>query len=258
MPPSPPYRVYIDESGDHAYKSAQDLSRRYLGLTGVLIRKSHYDPVVPRELERIKRSFFQYDPDMPPILTRKDIIKRTGLFRVLLDPAENTRWEDTLIQFYQTFLQAQIFTVVIDKHEHLQRYPFDTWNPYTYSLAVLLNRIRGFLNIHSATADIMPESRGETEDRQLLVSYMELRANGSTWGTGEEYRAVYPLGRLLFRRKSQNVAGLQISDLVVAEQKALTVQEVKKPLHRAIGPFGQRLNDAVATKVNQYGRYFLE
>jgi len=258
MPLSPPYRLYIDESGDHTYKSVDDLSRRYLGLTGVLIRKAHYNPVVPRELERIKRSFFEYDPDMPPILTRKDIIKRRGLFRVLLDPAENARWEETLIQFYQTFLQAQIFTVVIDKHEHLQRYPVDTWNPYTYSLAVLLNRVRGFLNILGATADIMPEARGETEDNLLLASYVELRENGSTWGTGAQYRAVYPLERLLFRRKNQNVAGLQIADLVAAEQKALTVQVTGRPLHRAIGAFGERLNEAIARKVNEYGRYLLE
>jgi hypothetical protein len=252
------FRLYIDESGDHTYKSVQDLSRRYLGLTGVLIRKSHYDPAIPRELERIKRDFFAYDPDMPPILTRKNIIKRRGSFRVLLDPAENARWEDTLIEFYRDILRAQIFTVVIDKHEHLQRYPVDTWNPYTYSLAVLLRRVRGFLKIDGCTADIMPEARGDTEDNQLLAAYVTLRTDKSYWGTGDEYREVYPLERLLFRRKDQNAAGLQIADLIAAEQKALTVQEAGKPLPRTIGAFGQRLNDAIAMKINQYGRYLLQ
>lgn len=258
MPPVPEFRLYIDESGDHTYKKVADLSRRYLALTGVLTRKSNYNPVIPRELERIKQDFFEYDPDMPPILTRKEIIYRKGSFRVLLDPAENTRWENTLIDFYQNFLQSQIFTVVIDKHEHLQQYPMATWNPYTYCLEVLLWRIRGFLKIYGTTADIIPEARGEKEDNQLLASYIELRANGSRWGAGDDYRAVYPTDRLLFRRKDQNVAGLQIADLVVAEQKALTVQEAGKPLPRAIGAFGQRLNNAIAMKVNQYGRYLLE
>jgi hypothetical protein len=258
MPPSPPYRVYIDESGDHTYKSVRDLTRRYLGLTGVVVRKSRYDPDIPAELERIKREFFSFDPDMPPVLTRKDIIKRRGLFRVLLDPAENKRWEDTLIEFYRDTLRAQIFTVVIDKEEHQRRYPVDTWNPYTYSLAVLLRRIRGWLRIAGATADIMPEARGEREDNQLLAAYVDLRANGSHWGAGNEYRDVYPLDILLFRRKNQNIAGLQIADLIAAEQKALTVQEKGRPLPRGISAFGQRLNDAIASKVNRYGRYFLE
>lgn len=258
MPPSPPYRLYIDESGDHAYKSVDELSRRYLGLTGVLIRKTRYNPDIPRELERIKRDFFAYDPDMPPILTRKNIIKRRGLFRVLLDPAVNTRWEDTLIEFYRDTLQAQIFTVVIDKYEHLQRYPMATWNPYTYSLEVLLWRIRGFLRIAHATADVMPEARGEKEDNQLLAAYIDLRTNDLVWGTGDQYREVFPLERLLFRRKDQDVPGLQIADLIAAEQKALTVQEAGKPLPRAIGAFGDRLNNAIAAKVNRYGRYLLE
>lgn len=258
MPTSPRYRLFIDESGDHTYKSVQDLSRRYLGLTGVLIRKSRYDPAIPAALESLKQRFFDYDPDMPPILTRKYIIKRRGLFRVLLDPATNTSWEDALIEFYRDTLQAQIFTVVIDKHEHQQRYPADTWNPYTYSLAVLLRRIRGFLRIAGSTADVMPEARGEREDNQLLAAYIDLRANGSYWGSGDQYREVYPLDRLLFRRKDQNVAGLQIADLIAAEQKTLTVQEAGRPLPRAISAFGQRLNDAINPKVNQYGRYFLE
>lgn len=257
MPPSPTHRLYIDESGDHTYRSVAGLSRRYLGLTGVLIRKSRYDPVVPRELEKLKRDFFDYDPDTPPILTRKNIIKRRGVFRVLLNPGENTRWEDALLQFYRDTLSAQIFTVVIDKLKHQQRYPVDTWNPYVYSLEVLLRRVRGYLNIHSGTADIMPEARGQTEDNQLLKCYVDLRTYGSYWGTADEYRDAYPLERLLFRRKDQNVAGLQIADLLAAEQKSLTVQEAGKPLHRAIGAFGQRLNQAIEPKVNQYGRYFL-
>jgi len=258
MPEAPRYRLYVDESGDHTYKRVQDISRRYLGLTGVLIRKSDYNPAIPLALEGIKQAFFQYDPDIPPILTRKDIIKRRGLFRVLLDPATNRRWEDALVAFYSDALLAQIFTVVIDKHEHQQRYPVDTWNPYTYSLAVLLRRVRGYLRIAGSTADVMPEARGEREDNQLLASYIDLRANGSYWGSGEQYREVFPLDRLLFRRKGQNVAGLQIADLVAAEQKALAVQEAGKPLPRVISAFGQRLNDAIASKVNQYGRYLLE
>ncbi len=258
MPQVPPFRLYIDESGDHTYKHLEDLSRRYLGLTGVLISKAHYDPVVPRELERLKRQFFSYDPDIPPILTRKDIIYRKGVFRVLLNAEISARWDEALLAFLRDFLQAQIFTVVIDKQEHFERFPVGAWNPYGYSLSVLLNRVRGFLNLAHATADIMPESRGEVEDNKLLASYVELRESGATYGAGEDYQATFPVGRLLVRRKDQNVAGLQIADLLAAEQKALTTQEVGKPMPREIAAFGQRINEAIAPKVNQYGRYLLE
>jgi hypothetical protein len=130
----PPYRVYIDESGDHRYQHLDDLSGRYLGLTGLVIRKAEYDP---DRLERLKRDFFTYDPDLPPILTRKHIMDRKGCFGVLCDANLNARWEAALLDFY-TQLPAQIFTVVIDKKIHFDRYSLDAWNPYNYSLAVAI------------------------------------------------------------------------------------------------------------------------
>lgn len=125
----PAYRLYVDESGDHTYRRVEEISRRYLGLTGVLIRRSDYDHAIPEELERLKREFFTYDPDSPPILTRKQIIARRAWFRVLLDAEVNARWEESLLALYRN-LQAQIFTVVIDKHQHLERFPVGAWNPY--------------------------------------------------------------------------------------------------------------------------------
>jgi len=48
------YRVYIDESGDHTYRNVEDLSRRYLGLTGLVIKKTDYNPSIPNSLEALK------------------------------------------------------------------------------------------------------------------------------------------------------------------------------------------------------------
>ncbi len=254
----PAYRLYIDESGDHTYKNLDDPARQYLGLTGVLIHKAAYDPAIPQALEALKRAFFKYDPDIPPILTRKQIIDRRAWFGILRDKEKNAEWERRLLDFYST-LPAQFFTVVIDKKAHLANFPTDTWNPYEYSLAVLLWRIRGFLRLAGrATADVMPESRGNVEDNQLLAAYINLRAFGSTYGNAEQYQAAFPVERLLFRRKDQNITGLQLADLVAAEQKLLTIERAGKPLPRRIGPFGQRLNETIARNVNRYGRYLLE
>ena len=51
-----PYRIYIDESGDHAYKNftEHDYEKRYLGLTGVLIQTAEY---VNRSLTRFSGQF---------------------------------------------------------------------------------------------------------------------------------------------------------------------------------------------------------
>jgi hypothetical protein len=250
------YRLYIDESGDHAYRHLDDPHRRYLGLTGVLMRKSYYNPVVPNTLEALKRLFFTYDPDVPPILVRKALVDKKGSFGVLREPEINASWEQALLGFY-TGLPAAIFTVVIDKKEHYERFPSSAWNPYSYSLMVLLWRVRGWLRLQGETADIMPESRGQNEDNQLLAAYLDLRANDPYYGRAADYCAAYPNERLLFRRKDQNIAGLQLADLKAAEQKLLTLQECRRVLPHPIGPFGQALNTAIESKVNRYGRYLL-
>jgi len=252
----PPYRVYIDESGDHTYRKLTDLSRIYLGLTALVIKKTSYNPSISDSLEALKKRFLTYDPDDPPILVRSAIVNHKSAFWVLREPEVRHRWDAAILEFFRN-LPAQIFTVVIDKKEHIDHYPADTWDAYSYSLAVLLDRIRGWLDLHGATADIMPESRGQREDNQLLAAYVELRTTGSYYADAEKYRRIFPTERLLFRRKEHNVAGLQLADLLAMEQKLLTIGNCGRPMPRPIGSFGQALNNAVAGKVNQYGRYLL-
>lgn len=221
-----------------------------------MVRKELYEAHA-QALEALKKEFFNYDPDSPPVLTRKQIISKQRWFGVLRDPAVNSRWEEAILEYLRLF-PAQIFTVVIDKKAHFESYPVNTWNPYAYSLKVLLRRVRGYIKVYGGVADIMPEARGDVEDNQLLASYIEFRADGDQWGSGAEYQEVFPEERLLFRRKDQNIAGLQIADMVAAEQKLLTVSEATLPLPRTIGAFGARINEAIEAKVNQYGRYLLE
>ena len=142
-------------------------------------------------------------------------------------------------------MRAQIFTVVIDKKEHQERHSEDTWNPYDYTFGVLLNRVRGWLNLRGATADIMPEARGPTEDNQLQSALVRLHVEGLNMATGEDYKQAFPDEDLKFSKKEHNVAGHQIADLISADQKMLTVQEYEKPLAYPTGPFGLKINRAI-------------
>jgi hypothetical protein len=144
--------------------------------------------------------------------------------------------------------QHRFSTVVIDKATHLSRFPSNAWNPYTYGLEVLLERIKGWLVLRqNSTADVMPEARGDVEDQQLEAAYQNLRTCGSTLGfsTAAEFCASFPVDHLLFRRKEHNVAGLQYADLIAAEQKWLTVCEQLPEAGRPIGPFGVQLNAVI-------------
>jgi hypothetical protein len=230
-----------------------------LGLTAVIIRKDYYDDQVIPTLETIKRTHFTYDPDDPPILERRNIIRRKSAFGVLREASRNVAWEKDLLSFYRD-LKAQIFTVVIDKQDHYSRFALAAWDPYHYSLAVLLNRVRGWLNWGGRgwQADVMPEARGHKEDGQLQAAYDRLRTSGTYWRAASEYRSAYPNNRLLFRRKEFNVAGLQIVDLLAAGLKLDVLIRRGKPVAHPMGRFDQSLVNVVQSKINRYGRYLLE
>jgi hypothetical protein len=254
------YRLYIDESGDHTYKHIESLDTRYLGLTGILILKEHYNKHIQPNLEALKRQFFRYDPDDPPILVRSAIKHRKQWFYVLQDEELNKQWEEGLLNFIGDLKgYAMVFTVVIDKKKHLDDYPTHTFDPYAYSLSVLLNRIRGFLVKQGEQADIIAEARGKVEDQQIMKAYLGLRSVGSYYGdTGDYYKKAYPAEKLVIKRKDNNIAGLQLADVFAYGQKVQTILEGKRPFSRPLGGFTKRLNDVVDKMVNRYGRYLLE
>ena len=252
------YRLYIDESGDHRYKQLDDPHSRYLGLTGVLMLKNYYDAEVPHRLEELKKKHFRYDPDKPPVLVRSHIRYRKYAFGVLQDPKRNGAWETDVLDLFRT-LRAHIFTVVIDKKAHRELYPVQTFDPYVYSLAILLWRVRGYLRLHGGVSDIMAESRGKVEDAQIQTAYAFLRSHGFTeWGTSAGYTGAYSDESIIFRKKEHNVAGLQIADLIAYGQKAQTIADSNKPLPRELSQFTKELNQVASRMVNQYGRYMLE
>ena len=254
------WRLYIDESGDHTYKHIDNPDVQYLGLTGILIRKKSYDEHIQPTLEALKRKFFRYDPDNPPILVRSDIIHRKRWFYVLQDEALNNKWEEELLSFIDALgNDAKVFTVVMDKKKHLEDYPRRTFDPYVYSLAVLLNRVRGFLVKAGQQADIIAEARGGVEDQQIKKAYTDLITEGSYFGhSGEYYRTAYPAKGLSVRRKDTNVAGLQLADVIAFGQKVQTILDNGRTFPRPLSDFTKRLNAVVDKLVNRYGRYFLE
>ena len=259
------YRLYIDESGDHSYKHADDLFFRYLGLTGVLIEKKAYDLMFQPCLEGLKRIYFSPDIDRTIILVRQEIRGQDGVFKVLLDPVVSSRWEYSILNYFASLISyAQIFTVVIDKKQHLGKYTNEPFDPYAYNLEVLLWRVRGYLvpsRPQAEQVDVIAESRGETEDKRLKEVYRKLRTDGpqnKQWGTAEGYREAFPAEELIVRKKSANVAGLQIADLVAAGQKLETLDKGGKPLQKPMTDFTKQLNSTIAPMINEFGRYLMK
>ena len=212
------YRLYLDESGDHTYGSPDSSGDRYLALTGILIHDAYYRSNVHPQFERLKQLHFPHNPDDPVVLVRSRIIGKRGPFGRLSDPVKRKAWEDAFVNFIQP-LRMMIFTVVIDKLDHLATYGEAADHPYHYCLTVLLERLAGYLRLQGGIADVMAESRGGKEDKGLQRVYKDVYGHGTYFQKASLFQQVLSSKEMKFRKKDHNIAGLQLADCLAAPSK---------------------------------------
>ena len=258
------YRLYVDESGDHTYYALEDPAKRYLGLTGIFIEHEYYRTTFQPEMELLKQKHFPHSPDEPIILHRADIINRRGPFWRLRDSEKAQAFNKDFLQFIKE-QDYCVITVVIDKKAHTERYGEAAYHPYHYCLTALLERYCGYLNFHNARGDVLAESRGGKEDRQLKTEYKRLYEEGTYYRDTEFFQRALKSSEIKLKPKSKNIAGLQLSDLLAYPSK----QEILIEERRINDPgdnFGKQICQSIQIKYNKqvyeerirgYGKIFL-
>lgn len=151
--------------------------------------------------------------DEPLILHRKEIVNRRRPFHALRDPGIEMAFNRDLLLLMRTF-EYTVITVVIDKHEHLQRYKVWHYDPYHYCQEVLLERYVLWLEKFESVGDVMAESRGGREDRRLKDSFSRICHDGTRFVRGDVFCARLTSHQLKVKTKANNIAGLQLADLV--------------------------------------------
>ncbi len=259
------YRLYVDESGDHTYYELEDPAKRYLGLTGIFIESESYRTAFQPGMERLKQEHFPHNPDEPVVLHREDIVNRRGPFWRLRDAEKERAFNDELLQFMRE-QDYCIIAVVIDKKTHIERYGEAAYHPYHYCLAALLERYCGFLNFHDVQGDVLAESRGGTEDRQLKEAYRALHNAGTQWRGTEFFRGCLTSSEIKLKQKSRNIAGLQLADLLAHPAKQEILAQEKR-IADSGDNFGKQIRHCIEDKYNRhlfdgrtkgYGRIFLK
>lgn len=250
------YRLYVDESGDHTYSFGHNPDTKYLGLTGVLLEDEYYRTTFHPQFESLKQRHFPHNPDEPLVLVRKHIINRKGKFGVLADPEKNSRWEKDFLEFLSN-TQATIFAVVIDKERHLSAYGEAAYHPYHYSMNVMLQRLREHLHRHGGFADVMAESRGKTEDKELKNEYRSVWRDGTRYISGQEFQRVLTSNDLKIRKKESNTTGLQVADLIAAPSKMNIIISNNRPLMNQPSRFTRDINSHIRRNFNSCSQVFL-
>ncbi len=207
------YRMYVDEVGNSDLNASADPNHRYLSLTGVIFDLDYVNRTVFSTVEGIKARYFASHPDDPIILHRKELVNKRPPFAVLRDPKIEQSFNHDLLAML-TQLDYTVITVVIDKLEHQRRYTTWRFDPYHYCLTVIVERFVLWLNARDGQGGVMAESRGGKEDRRLKDSFARVHEKGSDYIKPEQFAARLTSRQLKVKNKSNNIAGLQIADLL--------------------------------------------
>ncbi len=138
------YRLYVDESGTHGYSEREEIGKRYLSLTGVIVASTDTIKILQPTITSMKR-LLTADPDDLPALHREEIVRMSGKFKPLRDEVTRLRFNSLLLDMLSN-MDYQVVTIVLDKAAHLRRYRDSAQHPYHYCLALLLERYAKFLH----------------------------------------------------------------------------------------------------------------
>jgi hypothetical protein len=200
--------LFIDESGDHSL-SVIDPQYPLFVLGGVIIEKTYAAYELTEQMNTFKQKVFG-TTDI--ILHTAEISRNKNKFKCLKDP--NFR-----AFFYQELncmmrqLQYTIVACVIHKDNHLSRYGPAALDPYHLSLNVLLERF--CYDIYPPNMGlIIAEKRDEGLDRQLKATWLNLQSVGTRYLKARKLsKSVQDFS---LHPKTDNIAGLQLADLVVS------------------------------------------
>lgn len=201
--------LFLDESGDHNL-SVIDPQYPVFVLGGIILDKDYAEGPLTEALNDFKHELFG---TTSIVLHTADIVRNRNGFEALKDTAFRNHFYARL----NKLMRDQKYSVVacaIRKDEHLSRYGVAALDPYLLSLDILVERLCFDIGKVSGGGLIVAEKRDPTLNRELELAWLNLKIQGTRYlrASDIEDRVL----ALNLRAKGDNIAGLQLADLVVS------------------------------------------
>jgi len=254
------HRIYVDEVGNPDLASSDNPNHRFLSLTGVILELNYVQDSVQPQLEALKLKYFHSHPDEPIIFHRKEMFNAKEPFEALQQPNLRKKFDKELLDLL-TAWDYTVISVCLDKKKHKDQYSVWRYDPYHYCLAVLLERFIYFLNTLESYGDVMAESRGGKEDIRLKESFNRLWEKGTDYVDQEQFQKRLTSRQLKVKTKSNNIAGLQLADILAHPSRNEILAENNFPQNLS-APFSQKVINILKNKYYRrdddiYGKKFL-
>jgi hypothetical protein len=204
-------RLFIDEVGNDDVSSPAE---QYLSVSGIYCKVRHHDTKITPIIEAVKTKFFGHDPvTNPVILHRRELVRKEKPFEALRDEVLNKEWEAATLAMLSDLPYLAV-TVMIDKHEHKDRYKVWLFNPYHYCLTAILERYVSWLKRNGETGDVIAEARHKKVDKALKRAFEHFWNNGTANVPAKVVQAHLTSKELKLATKKENVCGLQLVELI--------------------------------------------
>lgn len=243
------YRLY--EVGTDVMSDLGKIDNRFLSLTGVAMTINEARDSLTPKFDWIKTNVFDHDADEPVIFHRRKIVQRKGIFGVLNDDRKRALFDKAMLRSIKV-CDYNVITVVIDKLAAQDKNAWKEKHPYHYLMQILTEKFARFLDRMNDFGDIMPEGRMGKKDALLQEAYEAVRQNGNYYYSPTQIRHRIPSSNLKIRYKRDNIAGLQLADLLAHPSHMAMLTQQKQPI--TLGNFATAVNEVlVATKYDRSG-----
>ncbi|MBB4142732.1 DUF3800 domain-containing protein [Rhizobium rhizoryzae] len=205
--------MYVDEVGHDDLTNLEEDNYRYLSLTGIAMKVTDArDDLTPR-FDWIKANVFDHDPDDPLIFHRSDIVQRKRAFGVLNDDTKRATF-DAHVLGAMSDVPYTVITALIDKHGMVNQPNWRNQHPYHYLMEILVEKFVQFLERKNDIGDIMPEGRKGKKDAELQKAFTGVLSRGTYYVSRTRMNERISSQTLKIRYKPNNIAGLQLCDLL--------------------------------------------
>lgn len=205
--------MYLDEHGTDSMTRTDRDQYRFLSLTGVIMPVAHARDFLIPTFNKLKAEILNEDPDDPICLHRSDIRHKRGPFEPLKHEDVRTEFNARLLSIIAE-ADYSVITAVVDKHALLGKVNWARNHPYNVLMEILVEKYALFLDRRGQIGDIMPEARGNKQDNALQAEFEHFKRHGTRFARSELVRRLIPSNNLKFRTKKDNIAGLQLCDLL--------------------------------------------
>lgn len=201
--------LFLDESGDHSLSKIDPQYPMFV-LVGCVFEMGYYEDIVVPEIKAFKNYFLGSDKI---ILHTEDIThNKNGFERVMEAGFRNNFYQN--INAVLSKLEYKVLACAIKKDEHFKRYGLAAIDPYMLSLDCIVERLVFELEEINQTGIIIAESRNSILDNELELAFLNLKVQGTSYLSASKVKK--RVIQLSIKDKKENIAGLQIADLIAS------------------------------------------